>query len=280
MEYKELHRIKVPLLGFGTGGIGPNYSIDEKRDERIVNALRSAIEKGVTHIDTAERYGGGRSEELVGEAIKGFERDNLLITTKVLSENLRYPSVLESARASISRLGTHIDLYLIHKPNPSIPLGETVKALDDLVDKGQVRNIGVSNFPVEQMDEFRRHSKNLLFANQIEFSLTAREEAPDCALMQSKIVPYCQKEGIFIIAYKPLNRGQLAKPGTPVLDEITKKYEKTPAQIALNWLVSQKNVVAISKMTSPSSLSDNLGSIGWSLTDEDRERLNLEIKYS
>ena len=137
MEYKSINGLTLPVFSFGTGAMGPNYSIDKSRDDARIQAIRNAIEKGITHIDTAERYSGGRAEELIGEAIKGFDRSKIFITTKVLSENLKYAALLSAAEASVRRLTTYADLYLIHKPNPDISLEETIDAMDRLCPKSQ-----------------------------------------------------------------------------------------------------------------------------------------------
>ncbi|MBI4441487.1 aldo/keto reductase [Candidatus Woesearchaeota archaeon] len=277
MEYKTVGEITLPTIGIGTGGMGPHYSQDLVRDQMRKSALHAAIEHGVTHIDTAERYGGGRSEEILGEVIRHYERSTLFITTKVLPQNLSYSAVLSAAEGSAKRLGTHIDLYLIHKPNPGIPLEETMAAFDRLVADGLVRSIGVSNFSIPQLEEAQRYSTNQIIANQIEYSLLARNTADECQDMESETVPYCQKKGLFIISYKPLRWGQLAKVGHPLIDQVAKKYGKTPAQVSLNWLISQKNVVTITKMTNPRNLQDNLGALGWRLEQADWQLLQREL---
>lgn len=278
MEYKTIDGLTLPVLAFGTGAMGPNYSVDPIRDEARIRAIKAAIENGITHIDTAERYGGGRAEELVGEAIKGFDRDKLFITSKVSPQNLNYGAVIDAARRSEKRLGTYIDLYLVHAPNPAIPLDHTMLALDDLVDIGTINYVGVSNFSTVLLEQAREFAINKLVACQIEYSLLARNKAPDCQNMESEIIPYCRRNHLFVIAYKALARGQLAKPGNAVLDSIAAKYGKTQGQVALNWLISQKNIIALTQAIDPEHLNDSLGALGWKLDKEDVEVLSREMK--
>jgi len=276
MEFKELcDDVKIPVLGTGTWKIGGGLTADRTRDKEEVLAIKTAIRLGMTHIDTAELYGNGHTEELVGEAVQEFDREKLFITTKVKSENLRYSDLISAAKRSLKRLRTScIDLYLIHGPNPSIPIEETMKAMDYLVEKKLARFIGVSNFSVEQIKEAQRHSKNKIVANQIEYNLLTRNRGQFTNDMELKIIPYCQKNGIMVIAYRPLAKGELAKPGIKLLDELAEKYGKTQAQVVLNWLISKPNIVAIPKAVKIEHIRENLGAIGWRLSEEDMRKLD------
>lgn len=286
MEFKRLtDTITIPAIGFGTWTIGGGDVADTTYDGGDVSAIQNAIKLGITNIDTAEAYAEGHAEELVGRAIGGFERKNLFITTKVSPEHLRYDDLLASAKGSLGRLKTdYIDLYLIHAPNPDIPIQETMKAMDCLVEQKLVKCIGVSNFSVEQIKEAQKHTKNKIRANQIEYNLLVRDKGRVTENMESEIIPYCQKNNILIIAWRPLAKGELAKPGFKILDELTKKYNKTQSQIAINWLISKEGIVTITKSTKVEHLKENLGAIGWKLQQEDVDRLNNSFitssKYS
>lgn len=283
MDYKSLtDNFKIPVIGFGTWGIGGFMEADYSKDKEAVRAIKYAIELGYSHIDTAELYGAGHTEELIGNAIKDLDRSKLIITSKVFKTNLKYDDVIASCKRSLKRLQTdYIDIYLIHAPNPEIPLEETVKALDHLVDQKIVKFIGVSNFSVEQMQEAQKYSKNKIVANQIPYNLATRNINLDrntgrvgsCINMESEIIPYCQENDIIAMAYRPLERGFLLRPNS-LLDNLSKKYGKTKAQIAINWLVSKKNVITIPKSTNPYHLKENLGAIGWYLSDEDIKLLD------
>jgi len=283
MDYKTLtDNFKIPVIGLGTWGIGGFMETDSSNDEEAVQAIKDAIELGYSHIDTAELYGAGHTEELIGNALKDFDRTKLIITSKVFKTNLKYDDVIASCKKSLEKLQTDfIDIYLIHAPNPEIPLEETMKAMDYLVRQGLIKFIGVSNFSVEQMQEAQKFSKNKIVANQIPYNLATRNINLDrntnnmgsCINMESEIIPYCQENGITIMAYRPIERGFLLKPNS-LLDDLSKKYGKTKAQVAINWLVSKKNVIAIPKSTSLDHLKENLGAIGWSLTDDDIKLLD------
>jgi len=271
LEFKRLGRtdVMISAIGMGTWGIGGFSAPDYKYDEMAIRALRRGIELGITLIDTAEMYGGGHSEEVVGMAIKGL-REKVFIATKVWYTNLRYDDVLRSAEKSLKRLQIDtIDLYQVHWPNPHIPLSETMRAMERLVLDGKVRFIGVSNFSVKLMEEARAAlSKIDIVSNQVEYSLLSREVEDD-------ILPYCEKEDITLIAYSPLGRGNILNdPRSKILREVAKKYNKTLVQVALNWLIAKKPVVAIPKAINLSHVEENVNAAGWRLSDEDLELLS------
>ena len=279
MEYKTLdEHFRLPVIGLGTWGIGgTSLEPDFSRDNESIQALKDAIALWYSHIDTAELYGVGHTEEIVGEAIKNFDRSKLIITSKVYKTHLQYDDVIASCKKSLQRLQTnYIDIYLIHAPNPEIPLEETMKAIDYLVEHQLVKYIGVSNFSVEQMKEAQRYTKNKIMVNQIPYNLSARAEdykGGGCRNMEKEIVPYCQANKILIMAYRPIERGFLLQ-SHPLLDDLSTKYGKTKAQIALQRLISKKNIVTICKATQPSHLKENLGAMWWNLSSEDIEALD------
>ena len=254
-------------------------SSDISRDAESTAAVRGAIELGYTHIDTAEMYGAGHSEELVGLAIKNFNRDSLFITTKVLPDHLRYDDCIKAAEGSLKRLQTdYIDLYLIHIPNPEIPIKETMQAMDTLAGQQKIRFIGVSNFSVKQLKEAQSYTENKIVNNQIEYNLLTRHSGAYNINIESEIVPYCQENDIIITAWKPLVKGRLFAKKNKLLEKISKKYNKTLAQIAINWLISKKNIITIPKSTNVEHLKENLGSLGWKLEKEDMKRLDEEFR--
>ncbi|MBI4163412.1 MAG: aldo/keto reductase [Candidatus Aenigmarchaeota archaeon] len=277
MEYKTLAKnFKIPVIGLGTFGIGGFVKTDFSKDEKSIKAIKNAIELGYSHIDTAELYGAGHTEELIGNAIKDLDRSKIIITSKVFKTNLMYDNVIASCKKSLEKLKTNfIDIYLVHAPNPEIPLEETMRALDYLIEQKLVKFIGVSNFSVEQMKDAQKYSRNKIVANQIPYNLATRNKChiSNCLNMESEIIPYCQENDIMIMAYRPIERGFLLKPN-PLLDNLSEKYGKTKAQIAINWLVSKKNIITISKSTNIEHLKENLGSIGWSLSQEDKKLLD------
>jgi len=192
--------------------------------------------------------------------------------------NLRYKDVIAAAKRSLKRLRIRfVDLYLIHTPNSAIPIEETMRAMDYLVDNGLTRFIGVSNFSVKQIQEAQQNSKNKIVANQMEYNLLVRNEGMHTQDMQSKIIPYCQKNRIIVISYRPLAKGELAKPGIELLDELAEKYGKTQAQMALNWLISKPSIIAIPKAAKIEHVKENVGAVGWRLSAEDMHRLDYDF---
>ncbi|MFH1395773.1 MAG: aldo/keto reductase [archaeon] len=276
MEFKKLSTgFNLPVLGFGTWAMGGLKVKDTTHDKEDINAIKTALKLGITHIDTAESYSQGHSEELVGEAINEFDRKTLFITTKVAPQNFHYDDLINSAKNSLKRLQVdYIDLYLLHSPNPEIPIEESMKAMDYLVEQGMVRNIGISNFSVDEMKKAQACTKNKIVTNQIDYSLLVRNKSKYVEKMESEIIPYCQENDILVTAYKPLALGRLGKENFPLLKELAERYNKTPAQIALNWVISKKNIVAIFKSTNPEHIKENLGALGWKLEPEDVVKLD------
>ena len=273
METKKLpNGFEIPVLGIGTclvGGLdyGP---ADYSQDEENVKAIQAAINVGYTHIDTAEMYGGNHTEELVGKAIKKFDRKKLFITTKVSPEHLGHDNLINSAKNSLKRLGTdYIDLYLLHRPNPEIPIKETMKAMNELVDKKLVRFIGVSFFNIEQMKEAQKCSKYPIVANELKYSLWKKSDL--------KTIEHCQENDIMVIAYKVFGRGKLTTHKIPLVEELSKKYNRTKSQIILNWVVSKKNMVSIFKSLSIEHLKENKDIFDFKLTAGEIKKLDAIV---
>ncbi|MCI4437281.1 MAG: aldo/keto reductase, partial [Ignisphaera sp.] len=194
-------------------------------------------------------------------AVKGFNRDEIFIVTKVWPTNASYDNVIKSANASMKRLGTYIDLYLLHWPSDVVPICETIKAFEKLVDDGVIRFYGLSNFSVRGIEEARNCSKKYdVVAVENHYSLLHRDDEED-------VIPYVQREGLLYLAYTPLEHGALARD--PFLAEIGKKYGKTATQIALNWLISVDNVVPIPKAEKVEHVKENAGAMGWRLSRDD-----------
>ena len=262
MEYRELGRtgVMIPEVGLGTwkyrGGPEP---------------LRRGIELGANLIDTAEMY---RTEDAVGIAIRGI-RDRVFVATKVLGSNLRYDQVLRAAENSLRKLEDDvIDLYQIHWPNHSVPIAETMRAMEELADRGMVRYIGVSNFSVAQMREAQAAmSKYPIVCNQVLYNLKRRG-------IERDLIPYCEEQGITVMAYTPLADGSLAvRPRRraggewETLEYVAKHIGKTPAQVALNWCLTRSPVVVIPKTNSVARTEENCGASGWRLSEAQVQRL-------
>ena len=262
---------KLPEFGLGTWQMGGRDKPDTSNDAAEIAAIKAAIEAGVTHIDTAEAYGGGHAVELVGRAIRGINRKKLFITSKVSEENHTCDGIPTSCKESLKRLHTtYLDLYLLHEFSTECPLEEAVQALDELVDEGLVKHIGVSNFGKEHLKEAQKLTKHKIVCNQVHYNLQVRE------VEKEGLLEYCQKSDVMLVAYRPVQKGKLLEDIPPMMQEMCVKYQKTPAQIAINWLVAQKNVVTIAKTSNPAHLKENLGGIGWNLTESDVELLRKD----
>jgi diketogulonate reductase-like aldo/keto reductase len=248
------------------GGMGP----DSSRDQSDVEALKLGLDLGMTLIDTAEMYGSGHSEEIVSRALKTWRRP-VFVASKVSPSHFAHDDVLRAARKSLDRLAVkQMDLYQLHWPNPSIPITETMQAMEKLVKEGLVRHIGVSNFSVEQMKEAQAAlSITEIVSNQVEYSLLDRSVEQD-------ILPYCQDSSITLIAYSPLAQGRLSNGrggGFKVLDEICAKLGKTRSQVALNWLLRNESVIVIPKASDKTHVRENSQAAGWKLGSENSEKL-------
>lgn len=261
MEYRRLGRtdVKIPVLGMGTWKIGSPRTPAERSAQ--IDSLKRGLELGMTLIDTAEFYGNGESERLVGEVIKG-SRDSVIIATKVWPTNLRHDDVLTACDRSLKRLGlSHIDLYQVHWPNPRIPIKETMRAMQELVAAGKVRHVGVSNFSTDETREAQEALGRLeLASNQVEYSLTNRS-------IESGLLQFCQKEQVTVIAYSPLGQGAL--PAGIVPESLVTKYRMTPAQLALNWTTFREGVVAIPKSAKKQHTEENAAALSTRLSRED-----------
>jgi diketogulonate reductase-like aldo/keto reductase len=263
---------EISVLGFGTWLMGGRMEKENNYDDsRDLEVIQKTIELGGYRFDTAEMYADGYSEEVLGKALKGYEREKLFVTSKVSPTNLKYDDVIFACKKSLARLQMdYLDLYLIHMPNPEIDITETMRAFDDLKEKGLIKNIGVCNFNVERLREAQSKTKNKIVLNQVHYNLIFRE--PELR----GVIEYCQNNDIFIEAWRPVQYGSLAKKGITIVDELGKKYHKTPGQIALNWLISQKNVITLTKTSSLKHLEENLGAVDWIMENEDIELLRKD----
>lgn len=233
--------------------------------------LRRGIELGATLVDTAEYY---ENEEVVGRAIRGI-RDRVFVATK--THHWRRNEVFRSAENSLRKLGIDtIDLYQLHWPNSAIPLEETLGAMEDLVDQGKVRFLGVSNFT---LPELRRAEaalrKHRIVSNQVRYSIIHRT-------IERQLLPYCQSRRITIVAHTPLGHRYSALEAADrsgVLADIARETGRTLAQVALNWCIWKPGVVTIPKTESVDHLEENCAASGWQLTELQMERLNRGVSF-
>ncbi len=258
----------LPALGLGTWRMGGGMSADTSRDAEVLEALRYALQIGYRHFDTAEIYGNGHAEELLGRALResGIPREEIFLTSKIWPDHLTYAGTLRACEGSLRRLGTeYLDLYLIHWP-PSLPLEEGFRALNALVREGRVRYLGVSNIEASLMRRAAALSETPLLTNQVPYSLFNRDYA------RNGVLKYCQEHGILLTAYTPLEKGRLAN--SPVLASIAEARGATPAQIALAWLLAQPGVITIPKAVQRRHLEENLVAADIQLTPEEMRALD------
>ncbi len=252
------------MIGMGTWMIEGRSRDGESR---AIEALRLGLDLGMNHIDTAEMYGNGRAEELVAQAVDE-QREQVFLVSKVLPSNASYQGTLKACERSLKRLKTDfIDLYLLHWPSSQNPIKETMHAMEELVDEGMIRYIGVSNFDVGLLREAQHALKKYRIAcNQVLYHLAYRG-------IERDLIPYCAENGIAIVGYSPFGHGNFPSPysrGGKVLAEIAKRYNRTIRQVALNFLTRDPNLFTIPKTSNPDHIRDNSGGVGdWKLTNED-----------
>jgi aryl-alcohol dehydrogenase-like predicted oxidoreductase len=294
--------LKASVIGLGTGQIGAaTWGWGSKYDKNhVIKVIHKALDSGITLFDTAEMYGGGMSETLLGEALAGYERDDLVVVTKVAPWNLSHDGVIRAAERSLSRLGRRtLDLYLIHYPNPLVRLSETLRAMETLVKSGKVRHIGVSNFGRPLL---RKACENLsttkFVADEIEYNLFSHRT-------KSRLWPYCRSNDISLIAFSPLagglltgkyssdlvpgdrarafnflSRGRFLKKAEPLLgtlNEIARERGVSVPQVALSYLVREEGIHAIPAALTEEEVLENTSVTEISLNSYDAERIRSNL---
>jgi diketogulonate reductase-like aldo/keto reductase len=246
---------KIPILGLGTWSLS---------GDEVSAAVEKALKMGYTHIDTAENYD---NEAEIGEVIQGFDRKKLFITSKVWYEHLDYYDVINACKKSLKNLKTdYLNLYLIHWPNPAgWDMKATFEALKKLYSDGIIKGVGVSNFVKKHLDQAIPICNSLklpILVNQVEFHPF---------LYQKELFNYCKSFDIHIVAYCPIARGLILNEKT--INYMALKYQKSPAQISLKWLV-QKNIIAIPRSTSEKHLQENIDIFDFEIADLDIKKID------
>jgi diketogulonate reductase-like aldo/keto reductase len=246
----------VPVLGQGTWYLGEG---SRRRADEIA-ALRLGINLGMFLIDTAEMYGDGAAEELVGEAIAG-RRDEVFLVSKVLPENATRNGTVAACDRSLERLRTdQIDLYLLHWRG-SVPLAETLAGFEALIRAGKIRYWGVSNFDLADMMEFRAlRGGRAAATDQVLYNLTRRG-------IEWELLPWCRELALPIMAYSPIEQARLLRH--PVLQDVAARHGATAAQVALAWVLRHKDVIAIPKASDPRHVEENRAALDLRLSTQD-----------
>ena len=233
------------------------------RKEEAIAALRLGVQLGLTHIDTAEMYGSGRVESIVGEAIRPLRREQLFLTSKLLPSHASYDETLSSCEASLQRLGTnYLDLYLLHWPS-EVPFTHTARALRRLRDEGLIRAIGVSNFDLPELREAcETLGDDMIACNQVLYHLC--ERGPE-----SHLLPFCRDRGIALVGYTPFGRGAYRSRGEPTLAEIADHHNVTQSQVVLAFLTREAALFAIPKAARLAHVRENAAALHLHLTDDE-----------
>lgn len=244
----------IPSLGFGTWQLHGEVARD---------AVATALRTGYRHIDTAQIY---ENESEVGAGIRDAEvpRDEFFITTKVWMDRYRSGDLERSVEESLHRLGLdHVDLLLLHWPNPDVPIAETMKAMNLVKSSGLVSHIGVSNFPVEELARAIDASPARLATNQVEYHPL---------LDQDPVIDALEQAGMALTAYSPIAQGKIADE--PALREIAETHGKTPSQVALRWLIQQDCVAAIPRSSKPERIRENFDIFDFELSGAEMTRVS------
>jgi aryl-alcohol dehydrogenase-like predicted oxidoreductase len=292
MKYVEVGEVRVSAIGLGTWQFGSTeWGYGRDYSEREAGAIvKRALDVGITFFDTAEIYGFGRSERILGKALAG-RRDGAFIATKLFPVVPVGPVVLQRARASARRLGIDtIDLYQIHQPNPVVPLSSTMPAFAQLMDEGTLSHAGVSNFSLARWQAAERALGRPVLSNQVRYNLVDRRPERD-------LVPWAQSHDRLVIAYSPLAQGLLSgkyapdrlpsgmvraaspafmpenlrrvQPLVDTLAQVAKAHDATPSQVALAWLIRRPNVVVIPGASSVAQVEANAAAADIVLSDDE-----------
>ncbi|MFX0016121.1 MAG: aldo/keto reductase [Promethearchaeota archaeon] len=293
--------VKASQIGLGTWQFGSKswgYGTDFNKADAI-SIVKKALELGINIIDTAEVYGQGKSEIIIGEAIKDYDRENLIISTKFMPTAIRSSAVVRALNKSLKRLQTdYIDIYLIHWPAPWF-IGRVLNQMEKMADDGLIRYIGVSNFNQKRLQNAQKKMQNhRLQVNQVNYSIAKNKAAKD-------LLPYVQRERMTLMAYSPLAQGWLTgkysadnspkgirrtnrlfskrnfKRGEQLLSiirEIAEDHQTTMAQIALNWVIKNPSVIAIPGAKNLAQLEGNVNSTEFELSNDEIDRIKKALK--
>jgi diketogulonate reductase-like aldo/keto reductase len=255
---------EMPVFGLGTWRMGEH----PEQFVRDANVIRAALDLGVTLLDTAEMYGEGGAEEVIGQAIQG-RRDGLFLVSKFYPHNASRNGVIEACERSLRRMNCDtIDLYMLHWPG-NASLTQTFEALHELQDSGKIRDFGVSNFNLGDLESIPLEDQARLGCNQVFYNLLHRE-------VEWEVSVWCQQRGVPLMAYSPLDQASSLLQ-SPAVADVAARHDATNAQIALAWLLHQPNTVVIPKSVRPERIKENLAAVDIELNDQDL--VDLESVY-
>jgi len=276
---------KLPAIGLGTWLMGGDTTrIESPQDAIDITAIRTAIDLGFTHIDTAEIYGDGHAEEIIATAIGAMNRENLCIATKAKQGHHTYPLLTAALDSSLKRLQTdYIDLYYLHQPTLDTPLEETADALNAAHRAGKIKSVGVCNFTADRLDKLQSFLKPKIVANQVHYNLSFRE--PE----KLGLLNHAIDKDYFVIAWRPLrlkrrNQNNPAvsyniweKGVSPIVDEMANKYNLSNTQIALLWTTAHSHVTTLIKSSNPAHLKEAVDSFKTFIPSDDIAKLSQDF---
>jgi len=264
---------QVHSIGIGTWNMGSRRDeqgeviADLTQDESAIESLRYSLALGQNHIDTAELYGQGHTEELVGQVIHDIPRESLSVASKLWRTHYGRGQAVPAVQKTLERLQIqYLDLLYIHTPDSEVPMAEYMSEMDAVVAAGLTKAIGVSNFNLEQLKEAQSLTKNKIVALQNRYNVVYKEAMP------SDLLDYCQEQGIAVVAYRPLERGKVAE--NEIVQKIAANHQATPAQVALAWLIQQENVMPIPKALHIEWVEDNFAASHLALAEEEIAQLD------
>jgi diketogulonate reductase-like aldo/keto reductase len=263
----------IPVIGQGLWGVSRLKGLFKGKSyyENIKSSIKKGIQLGMNHLDTAEFYGWGKSEELLGDIIQDFSRDELFITSKLFPIHFSYRSMMKAAKRTLKRLGIDtLDLYLIHWPSRLIPIKKQMNVLENLVREGKTRYIGVSNFSIKQFEDAQTTlKKEELVNNQVQINITKQD-------FIHKSLSHYQNKGITVTAYSPLShKGYTSLEGNirEKLENLANKHNASIQQIAIAWLINHENIITIPKAFNIDHVIDNTNAADIILSKEELESL-------
>lgn len=266
---KLLSKSDIKKYTLGTWQFGGQMERNPDNDDQAdIAAIKMHLDAGVNQIFTAQNYADGWTEKIVGTAIADNDRDSLVISSAIRKENSAYDDMLRSVEESLKRLNLdYLDIVVHHAPLAQVPITESVKALNAIVDKGLARGLAVSNYNSNSLNQAIQSTNHEILFNQVYYNLFIRQVEDDGLLELSR------KNDILIQAYRPLELGELAMVDNELLSDIAKKYAVSPSQIALSWLTSQEGIVVVATTHNNKHLDENLRATELKLDKEDIEKL-------
>ena len=259
--------IKLSLIGQGMG--------DYRWTEKQIDIIKYGINNGINFIDTCEVYDNGNSEIMIGKAIRRI-RDKVIIGTKFGVKNTSYKNIIKAVEGSLRRLNTdYIDIYQNHWLEISVPIEETLKAMEKLLKDGKIRGIGLGNLSIDELKFCVKNLSSKILIFQMEYNLIDN-------FVEKKILPFCVKNNIKLIAYTPIYYGKvlLNQKKKKIIEKIAKKYNKSIMQINLRWLMNKKNVIPIITTSNLDHMKENIEVLDFSLDKEDIDKINNDIVFN